>query len=431
MQASVAATAQAVSHKHKEVMSSQDGMQIRSHAQRSRSVGAAPQKGDLQRELPNYVMESRPGIARASQRDVATRSVEESREERTPEFSTPDQGKRRMIAAKAKADERQGEIAMMAAKAKADERQLAEAAPAVGRTQTAGSSASSAWDPVSAARGVAAAVLSSAAEVTGLREHSERMKEIEALKSGFGMIPKLRPASPQVRFRPQEEAEPRTPRSKRQAQVSRSPEPKTPNSTGKSRVTDASPGAKSTEELEEMRADMATLSSAVQQMATALHAQQEAAAANALWYNMSPDGKQTEETWEEDEEEPNMLQPKRKEVPPPEPAKVTETTSKLEYVKATIVLPKLESHNTPDPSVRCGDWLHRVGLVMDTVTETSSTWWEGVLQQAHATYDSWIIADTMARMDIFVTIVPVANDKYFILASKVMAALMEIFYLKT
>ena len=123
-------------------------------------------------------MESRPGIARASQRDVAARSVEESREERTPEFSTPDQGKRRMVAAKAKADERQ----------------LAEAAPAVRRTQTAGSSASSAWDPVSAARGVAAAVLSSAAEVTGLREHSERMKDIEALTKRFWYDSKAPPS---------------------------------------------------------------------------------------------------------------------------------------------------------------------------------------------------------------------------------------------
>ena len=114
MQPSVLVTQQGVP-KHKEVMSSQDGMQIRSQAQRSRSVGAAPQTGDLQRELPNYVMESRPGISRASQRDVATRSVEVPREERIPEFSTPDQGKRRMVAAKAKADEPQ----------------LAEAAPAV------------------------------------------------------------------------------------------------------------------------------------------------------------------------------------------------------------------------------------------------------------------------------------------------------------
>lgn len=73
---------------------------------------------------------------------------------------------------------------------------MAESALTARMIQAVGVSASSTWDPLSVARGAAASALKSAAEVTGLREHSERVRELEALRSGLGLIPQLRPASP-------------------------------------------------------------------------------------------------------------------------------------------------------------------------------------------------------------------------------------------
>ncbi len=73
-----------------------------------------------------------------------------------------------------------------------------------------------------------------------------------------------------------------------------------------------------------------------------------------------------------------MEQEKEEIQPTASGAKEDTASTKVESVKAPIILLELEPASLSEPSVRCGDWLHRVGLVLDTVTETSSAWWVGV-----------------------------------------------------
>ena len=113
MKPSTLPTAQGSGTEHKEVMSFQARQGMASvgervlPARRTASQGAVPQRGELSRLSTIAVQESRLERQRAAQRSDATSGVEDMSPSRTPEFSTPEQGKRRIVAAKAKADERQ------------------------------------------------------------------------------------------------------------------------------------------------------------------------------------------------------------------------------------------------------------------------------------------------------------------------------------
>ncbi len=86
--------------------------------------------------------------------------------------------------------------------------------------------------------------------------------------------------------------------------------------------------------------------------------------------------------WDEKEEEEEAEQEKEAIPAAASGVKEVATSTKVEIVKAPIVLLKLEPPSVSDPSVRSGDWHHRVGLILDTVTETSSAWWVSVSKQA-------------------------------------------------
>ena len=175
MQPSVSPIAQGGNTKHKEVMSFQarqgmaSGDRVLPLARRTVSQGAVPQRGEI-RSLPTTVVqESRLERQRAAQRSDAPSGGGDMSPSRTPEFSTPDQGKRRMVAAKAKADERQ----------------KAEAAEAASLIQTVSGAASSAASAEEPRIDYFATIREVVAEATGLKANAERMRYLESVSSGL------------------------------------------------------------------------------------------------------------------------------------------------------------------------------------------------------------------------------------------------------
>ena len=59
-----------------------------------------------------------------------------------------------------------------------------------------------------------------------------------------------------------------------------------------------------------------------------------------------------------------------------------DTEDKVEVVKTTAALPKLEAATVAEPAVRCGDWLVRATMVIGSYSETASAWWSHVRGRA-------------------------------------------------
>ena len=175
MQPSLPVTAQTEQAKHKEVMSFQarqgmaSGDRVLPLARRTVSQGAVPQRGETKSLPTTVVQELRLERQRAAHRSDAPSGGGDMSPSRTPEFSTPDQGKRRMVAAKAKADERQ----------------KAEAAEAASLIQTVSGAASSAASAEEPRIDYFATIREVVAEVTGLKAHVEKMGLLESLSSGL------------------------------------------------------------------------------------------------------------------------------------------------------------------------------------------------------------------------------------------------------
>ena len=53
-----------------------------------------------------------------------------------------------------------------------------------------------------------------------------------------------------------------------------------------------------------------------------------------------------------------------------------------------------------DASVTTGDWIARIGPVMQSLSPGASEWWQIVLNTASAFYQRWLQADPLQRLGI-------------------------------
>jgi TolA-binding protein len=90
---------------------------------------------------------------------------------------------------------------------------------------------------------------------------------------------------------------------------------------------------------------------------------------------------------------------------------------KVEVVKTTAALPKLEAATVAEPAVRCGDWLVRATMVIGSYSETASVWWSHVREKAQEAYDAWLASEPLERASV--TVEQVEWHRYTQLAIRV------------
>jgi hypothetical protein len=96
---------------------------------------------------------------------------------------------------------------------------------------------------------------------------------------------------------------------------------------------------------------------------------------------------------------------------------------KVEVVKSTAALPKLESAAVAEPAIRCGDWLVRATMIIGSYSETASVWWQHVRERAQEAYDEWLAKDPMDRAAVQVQ--ELAWHRYSQLSIRVATALLD------
>ena len=76
-------------------------------------------------------------------------------------------------------------------------------------------------------------------------------------------------------------------------------------------------------------------------------------------------------------QQPSFQQPPAA-VEPSSSAALAAADDKVELVKVSVTLPKLEPPTAADPGVRYGDWVTRAGLTIGGMTDIASVWWDAM-----------------------------------------------------
>ena len=74
---------------------------------------------------------------------------------------------------------------------------------------------------------------------------------------------------------------------------------------------------------------------------------------------------------------------------------------RIEEVKSTVTLPKLEPAKDDEAAVICGDWLTRTQTAIGSMTKNSKTWWNGVVEDVKISYQEYLAANPILRLDIW------------------------------
>jgi hypothetical protein len=96
---------------------------------------------------------------------------------------------------------------------------------------------------------------------------------------------------------------------------------------------------------------------------------------------------------------------------------------KVEVVKTTAALPKLEAATVAEPAVRCGDWLVRATMVIGSYSETASVWWSHVREKAQEAYDTWLASEPLERASV--TVQQIEWHRYTQLAIRVATVMLD------
>ena len=91
-------------------------------------------------------------------------------------------------------------------------------------------------------------------------------------------------------------------------------------------------------------------------------------------------------------------------------SKATSSTTTADIVKpgSPSLLPMPEARTGADSAVTFQDWLEVSSSVMGDLSESSSLWWHGVIEMVQNTYERWLSASPLERINVE----PVGTDKW-------------------
>ena len=102
-----------------------------------------------------------------------------------------------------------------------------------------------------------------------------------------------------------------------------------------------------------------------------------------------------------------------------------EKEAKVEMVKGPTALAKLlEPGAENDPAIRFGDWMTKIKLAIEDMSETSKAWWKELVEQVEHAYGRWLASDPLSRLKMELEVED-EDKRYERLRSRVASLLLE------
>ena len=105
------------------------------------------------------------------------------------------------------------------------------------------------------------------------------------------------------------------------------------------------------------------------------------------------------------------------------PEVLTKDEMKDDLRAISVTLPKLPDESTPQPALRCGDWITEIEPLIGDVSGGAARWWTQLMIEVNAVYKVWLSSDALTRLAVDVQVKPNATRLEGRVTSMLLAAL--------